>query len=396
MSVWIDITTAASFPPPATGIPRVEWNLADAACALRPDVRLCLYEARLGRYSEVPVDGFRRLVAARTAGVAGSVGDTVELDVHRHERRASGGAGIFGRGDVVVSCGFDWRPELANLAQLYALRDAIGLRVVTVCHDLIAIRFPHFIPGMVDVFAPYLAQMLQHADHVMCISRCSRDDLLDWAEATGARTPATSVMPLGSVVADAADVADPRVAALLGRPFLLTVGTLERRKNHEVLCRAYTRLVDWGVRDLPPLVFVGLIGHGGQALVDDILADPRLTGRVVALGGVSEAALAALYRGCRFTLFPSLYEGWGLPVTESLAYGKFCLASDRGSLREAGGDLAEYVDPWHVDDWAMRIQRYLGAPDALARHESRIRRHGRSRPWSDTAAHALAVADALA
>src|SRR5207302_11239749 len=111
-----------------------------------------------------------------------------------------------------------------------------------------------------------------------------------------------------------------KVAEVLAQRFLLCVSTIESRKNQQTLCRAYARLVHWGVADLPLLALAGGIGHGGQDVINEIGFDRRLAGRVVALVGCSDADLAALYRGCLFALYPSLYEGWGLPVSEALAH----------------------------------------------------------------------------
>ena len=74
-----------------------------------------------------------------------------------------------------------------------------------------------------------------------------------------------------------------------------------------------------------------------------------------ALGHANDAELRALYENCEFFVYPSLYEGWGLPVAEALAFGKFVLASDRGSIPEVGGDLVEYIDPWNASAWAEAI-----------------------------------------
>ena len=71
----------------------------------------------------------------------------------------------------------------------------------------------------------------------------------------------------------------------------------------------------------------------------------------------SDAELAFLYRNCRFTVFPSLYEGWGLPIGESLWFGKLCIASKTSSMPEVGGDLVDYVDPKDADSLQQAILR---------------------------------------
>ena len=99
----------------------------------------------------------------------------------------------------------------------------------------------------------------------------------------------------------------------------------------------------------------------------------------------SDADLTALYRGCLFTVFPSLYEGWGLPVTESLAFGKPCVVAAVASLPEAGGDLARYFDPDNLHDAVGVIRAVLQDRPGLAAWEARVRREFRPVPWSASA-----------
>jgi glycosyltransferase involved in cell wall biosynthesis len=395
MSLWIDVTTSATCRPPHVGISRLEANLAEQLCELHPEVRLCLFEAQERRWSEVPRDELVRIRGRQRTSPAPDPWPAVH--VLRHDRGPAGGIEIFDRGDVLVTCGFAWRAEMGDMNRLYAMRQTIGLALVTMCHDLIPIHFTHLVPGMEQTFTPHLREMVRHADHVLCISRCTRRDLLRWINTIGERIPDTSVLPMGCEPWPRfEDALRADVREIVAQRFLLSVSTIERRKNHQTLVRAYARLVDWGVSDLPRLVFVGGIGEGGQALIDEIAADRRIRDRIVVLSGVADAELAALYQACLFTLYPSLYEGWGLPVSESLAARKLCLASDQAALREAGEEFADYLDPLDVEEWANRIHRYLSIPEALARREFDIRQYFRPRRWRESAAHVLAITSGLA
>jgi glycosyltransferase involved in cell wall biosynthesis len=395
MAVWIDVTTAASSHPPATGISRVELNLAEALCETDPHIQLCLYESQLGRFSALARTELRHIGDVQRSSVA--VKGLMELDVERRDMRHAGGLEIFRRGDVLITCGLNWLSHMGNMPRLYAMQSLVGLRLITTCYDIIPIKFTHVVPGMDVVFAPYMREMIRHANHVLCISRCTERDLLRWTQSIGERRPETSVMPLGCRLRplSTANVSDT-VAKIAARRFLLCVSTIESRKNQQTLCRAYTRLVDWGVTDLPLLVLAGAVGHGGQALIDEIAADRRLAGRVITLVGCSDTDLAALYRGCLFTLYPSVYEGWGLPVSEGLGYGKFCLCSNQGALPEAGQEFADYADPWNVDEWANKIYRYITISGALEQRESEIEQCFEAPTWQASAAHVLAVASRLA
>jgi glycosyltransferase involved in cell wall biosynthesis len=165
---------------------------------------------------------------------------------------------------------------------------------------------------------------------------------------------------------------------------VLFVSTIEIRKNHRLLVRVWRRLMErHGADAVPVLIFAGQIGW----LVDDLLADLAasryLDGKIEHRPGLSDAELREAYRGCLFTVFPSLSEGWGLPVAESLAHGKFCVASNRAAIPEVGGDLIDYFDPTDDDDATAKIERALFEPGYLAVREARLRAEYRPRTWAD-------------
>ena len=119
-------------------------------------------------------------------------------------------------------------------------------------------------------------------------------------------------------------------------------------------------------------------------LLDELAENNFLDGKLVWLGqtdGVKEATLHGLYRACLFTMFPSLYEGWGLPVSESLAHGKLCIASNASSLPEAGGDLADYHAPEDVDRCLALVERAIFDPAYRTAREERIRREYEMPSW---------------
>ena len=104
--------------------------------------------------------------------------------------------------------------------------------------------------------------------------------------------------------------------------------------------------------------------------------------RIVHLEDVADPELADFYRACAFTIFPSLAEGWGLPVAESLATGKFCLASNATAIPEVGGDLVGYFDPADAEDCFRKIEDYILDRKRLAVAERRIKTGYRGRSWA--------------
>jgi hypothetical protein len=105
--------------------------------------------------------------------------------------------------------------------------------------------------------------------------------------------------------------------------------------------------------------------------------------------------LTVLYRHCLFTVFPSIYEGWGLPVSESLTHGKFCLASSAASIPEAGGEFCEYLDPWNVPLWTQRLAFYFAHQSAVQEKEKIILQNYKPHTWLEAASSIVSAADSL-
>jgi glycosyltransferase involved in cell wall biosynthesis len=163
------------------------------------------------------------------------------------------------------------------------------------------------------------------------------------------------VASLGVTPAFAAEL-DPAESAALPVPgFVLAVGTLEPRKNLPRLVAAYSRLDEQLQRE-HPLVVVGALGWETGETLDALRS---LGERCTMLGYVSDAALAELYRRCAVFCYPSLGEGFGLPVLEAMAAGAAVLTSNLSSLPEVGGDAVEYADPHNTASIAAGLRRVL-------------------------------------
>lgn len=299
--------------------------------------------------------------------------------------------------EIYLSMGLDW--DHKDLDWLYREKHVRGFRCILFCYDLIPYRFPHLYAGDVSArFARYFVSLAWCADHVFCISENTRRDLLAFLdESHHARRPTCTVIRLGcdASMPDATRIG-PVVNALLTQDFILYVSTIERRKNHEVLYRAYTRLVEAGVSGLPTLVFVGMRGWGVDDLLQDIRLDPRVAGKILLLDRINDDELNALYAHCRFTVYPSLYEGWGLPIAEGMAHGKFCLASSASSIPEVGGALVETLDPWDLPAWTARLAALIADPQAVARLNARVQSDYRPPTWAQAGAQLLDTVRQLA
>ena len=176
----------------------------------------------------------------------------------------------------------------------------------------------------------------------------------------------------------------PAVAQWLGKRYVLFVSTIIPRKNHGLLLDAWHRL--W--RQMGPATPYLLIAGGG--VLDSRLAamadrDRAEAGRVIWLGSVDDASLEALYRAAWMTAYPSLGEGYGLPVAEALARGKICLAAPSAGIAEAGADLIDVIDPRDPQCVVERVSFYAANPQALAAREAEIAERFRPTGWTDVA-----------
>jgi alpha-1,3-rhamnosyl/mannosyltransferase len=205
---------------------------------------------------------------------------------------------------------------------------------------------------------------VRRATAIVSISRATAQAL---AERFPRAAEITTVAHLGPAPAPAQPLSADEAALLPPPGFVLAVGTLEPRKNLPRLVGAYASLPA-ALRERHPLVVVGALGwETGPTL----RALGSLGDRCVALGYVSDAALLELYRRCAVFCYPSLGEGFGLPVLEAMAMGAPVLTSDRSSLPEVGGDAAVYVDPTDPASIAAGLVGVLGDEALRARMAAR-------------------------
>jgi glycosyltransferase involved in cell wall biosynthesis len=271
-------------------------------------------------------------------------------------------------------------------------------------YDLVPLRHPEWCEhGLIRLFRAWFKSSLPLSDHVFAISRATAADVEAYARENGL-TLATPVLPIpigtGFSAAPKATVAARRQLPAPGT-YALIVGTIEARKNHMLAFRVWQRLLqELPAERVPVLVFAGRIGWLVQDLLQQIANTDHLHGKLIVIQSPTDAELDTLYRGCLFTLCPSYFEGWGLPVTESLSYGKPCLIADRTSLPEAGGTLARGFDPDDLHDAYRAISEVVKDRADLARWQTEVRRDFRPVTWTASVeallrgiAHPLATAD---
>ncbi len=291
-------------------------------------------------------------------------------------------------GDILLALGSPWSHP--DYAQLIRPQRARGLKFGLLVYDLIPIRRPEWCDrGLVRVFRAWFDSIFPLCDHVFAISRATMADVEAFARERGIklRNPIVPI-PIGTSFGLAGTtVAAARTPRLpVPGSYALIVSTIEARKNHLLLFRVWRRMLEEMPADsVPTLVFAGRVGWLVDDLMRQIANTNNLDGKLVLVENPTDAELLALYEGCRFTLFPSFFEGWGLPVPESLALGKPSLTSNRMSLPEAGGKLTRPFDPENLHDAYRAIREAIDDPAGLARWEAQVRREFKPIPWSATA-----------
>jgi glycosyltransferase involved in cell wall biosynthesis len=221
---------------------------------------------------------------------------------------------------------------------------------------------------------------------VLAISEATANALEDRFPAARGKTV---VAPLGVAPTFDESLA-PAEAALLPAPgFVLAVGTLEPRKNLPRLVAAYSSLGD-ATQAGHPLV---VVGANGWETEETLSALSSLGERCETLGYVSDAALAELYSRCAVFCYPSLGEGFGLPVLEAMARGAAVVTSRISSLPEVGGDAVEYVDPRHVESIAAGLRAVLSDEPHRVDLAARARARAAQFSWERFAAIVLDTLD---
>jgi glycosyltransferase involved in cell wall biosynthesis len=238
-----------------------------------------------------------------------------------------------------------------------------------------------------------MQRLLPHADLFIAISRHTRAELATLDPALLAARRAI-VTPLAHEFPHAASGAvSPEIERIRAQDYVLHVGRIEPRKNLVTLLQVWRRLAGELGETLPLLVLAGRMNFPGDEFSAALAAlDPE---RVCLVADISSAELARLYENCRFAVYPSFYEGWGLPVGEAASFGKVTAASNAAAIPEVVGDLAVYFDPRNADEMAAVLRRLITDRAYLTSLETRLRREFRPRRWSDCAHDILAAAEKL-
>jgi len=260
------------------------------------------------------------------------------------------------------------RPALVH-APDHVCAQPLGWKTVLTVHDLAFWRVPASHSAASRAYYDGLRRSVGQASRVICVSDATRRDLLEYGVATEQRLRVVHEAP-DPLFASLASRREAVVEETNARPYFVCVGTIEPRKNHARIIRAFAALRSRWPDDGMELLIVGSDGVGAP----DVRALPVQLGiadRVRFLGPLPATEIARLYQGAVGLVYPSLLEGFGLPILEAMASGCAVVTSNRSAMAEVAGDAALLVDPDDeesiteslrrlVQDQAER-QRYIAA-----------------------------------
>jgi len=375
-----------------TGIQRVQIEvIARALAASETDqTSVCCFIDGRDYWLEIEANHFLEL--ARLAGSGANVGDAdwqatsselfLSLAIRDHF--------VLPDKAILVNLGTSWW-----IYDYYRFirnaKERQGISYVPFVHDFIPIMAPeHCVRGVVEDYVSWAVGVFQHADAFLVNSESTKRDLLRVAERLGHEVCDEDVEVV-ALDADFRKETDALPLAHLARwkldgvHYALFVSTIESRKNHSLAFETWARLIRDHGDVVPQLVCVGRNGWLNDLAFERLAALPGLASKVTIINQVSDEELALLYRACRFTIYPSHYEGWGLPITESLCYGRVPVIADNSSLPEAGAGLAEVFASGSVSAFSKAVEAIAFDDERRAAMEAAIAERFRPRSWGTVA-----------
>lgn len=417
-TIWVDMTDMLIWRGSFTGVQRVAYEYARRFAA--EGARFCAYDVIRDRYFEISLgfiekkqksDGLvsgevvslrkrlrnvlgspyyalperykktlRPLVSRTNRAVRYFMSETVD----RFKGRPSPYDGFqnaeFSSGDVVALIGAGWNDSRA-LDRLVNLQLSVGFKIAQHINDILPIYQPQlFADDLPELFETYMQKVIKCADVITVISEATKRDIEAYCRDHKAVNMRIEVVRLGD---DVGVVAPVKPTGVVGaEDFIFALGTFEVRKNYILLYQAL-KLAQLEGRDLPKIVIAGRKGWLSSDVIHQIKHDPYMKDKLVWLNNVSDGELTWLFKHSLFTVFPSLAEGWGLPVVESLRHGKFSLVSGVSSMLEIGEGLVDYFLPYDARECMEKMQYYLADRRYIAANE-KVVKHYRVYTWDES------------
>lgn len=382
-TIWLDISELKNWSGSFTGIQRVVFNIGkELRDDYKIDLKLCRFDYRRKSFVETDyefVEHFNEasVVAANAAPKSSPVALIKQLLPRRVKVALKSVISYTSppyvslketiaikNGDTLFIVGAFWTGQLEGVKRL---QEETQFKVMAFMYDMVPAIMPQLCTQVTDIdFNREIKKAIRLVDTWVCISENTKKDLIDYAKEYKIKMKSKEniVVRLGSDINVNGETRSPFEKNKEPEEFLLFVSTLEARKNHQLIYQAVKLAEEKGIT-LPTIVFAGKHGWHADDLVAALNRDDTIKNKIVWLKQVDDSNLRWLYQNCLFTIYPSLYEGWGLPVAESLTYNKFVIASKASSIPEVAGNLVDYFSPYSVDELLEKINLYASDRELL-------------------------------
>jgi len=289
--------------------------------------------------------------------------------------------------DTLICAGAPWAH--LDIQSIKSLKERHCFRFVALCYDIIPLLFPDYYKELdVAAFRNYYNVAFPLADLVVFTAQAIERDTLAYCKTHHLKINQTCVVSLGSDAVIPKAIADSALPSGIERgKYALLVGTIEPRKGHRLIYNIWLKLLAEGIPQNTgfKLVFVGRPGWKVDDLITSLKNDARLGDSLHLLTSTNDNQLAALYEGAAFCLYPSAYEGYGLPIIEAFSKNKALLASTGGAIPEVVAGLSPCLDPHDETLWHFMLAKWIIDPGARLPYEIEIRNRFRPTRWSSAA-----------
>jgi len=369
MIKWLDVSEVIDWNDGnCTGIERVILNSAQYLANKDQNFRLFTFNIQKKLFFEVDSQSFENATFSK---------------FKVFENRAL----TFNETDKLIHLGISWLvPEMIEV--LYDLKNKRGFTTYHLIHDLIPMLTPQYHSfNTIGPFTRWFEKMYKYADHFLCNSLFTKNELYKYLDQRNFAHKNADVIRFGDQ--HLVKVHSKGLGNMpLDQDFILNVGTLEPRKNHSILYQVWKMLTNssnTSGTSTPILIIVGKQGWLTGDIQHLMRQDPQVKDKIIFLNDISDVQLSWLYQNCLFTLYPSFYEGWGLPVAESLANEKYCITTKDSAMCEIAGDLIDYHNPHNSHECFSLVQKAITDPAYLKDKEKRIKKHYKITSWESTA-----------
>ncbi|HAJ96668.1 MAG TPA: hypothetical protein DCO72_02890 [Ruminococcus sp.] len=370
-TIYVDITNIPELEH-YTGIPRVVTELVSRMMMKQFPLKLLSFDAKRNSYQVVDNEHF--LICAKGMLPEKKNIYTGEfLDIENFEK-----------GAVFLDMNSSWH-TLPNRSFLLPQLKNRQVTIWVLIHDIIPVRHPEYMKSETLLkFMEYLTAHMVYTDRIFVTTHAVHDDVKKLFEELNLPCKPMSMIPLGadfSVDLQDRGAVDKNILnQLSGRKYILTVGTIEPRKNHKVLLKAYQKsLAKMGI----DVVMVGRTGWEMERFLQDVKTDSHYGKGLYLFKHVNDATLQKLYEKAYLVVFSSYAEGYGLPTIEAMMHGVPVICSDIPVMREVGGSYCDYFNPDSADSLIEAVKKYTSNPQRYHARKEQLSASYHPPKWED-------------